>query len=54
MEHNPLIPVADPGPLGCPGRREALNVTQGDDLGVPARKHGDSGEDGARCLNGND
>ena len=54
MEQNTLITVADPEPLGCLGRREALNVTQGDDLGVPGRKASDSGEDGAHCLIGND
>src|SRR5215471_2063419 len=54
VEQNPLIPGADPELLGCIGRREALDVTQGDDLGVPGRKRGDSGEDGARCLVGND
>jgi len=54
MEQNPLISVADPEPLGCFGRREALNAAQGDDLGVPGRKAGDSGEDGAHRLIAND
>ena len=53
MEQNTLIPVADPEPLGCFGRREAQKITQGDDLGVPGRKPDDSGEDRARCLIGN-
>jgi len=54
VEQNPLIPGADPEPRGCFGRREAQDATQGDDLGVPGRKCSDSGEDGARCLVGND
>jgi len=54
VEPNPLIPGADPELLGCFGRREALDVTQGDDLSVPGRKRGESGEDGTRCLVGND
>jgi len=54
MDQNPLIPGADPEPLGCFGRREALYVTQGDDPGVPGRQPSDSGEDGAHCLIGND
>ena len=54
MEQDPLILVADPEPLGCLGRREALNATQGDDLRVPGRKPSDSGEEGAHCLTGND
>ena len=54
MEQNTLIPVADPEPLGCFGRREAQKITQGDDLGVPGRKASDSGEDGVHCLIGND
>jgi len=53
MEQNPLITIADPELLGRFGRREALDVTQGDDLGVPGRKRSDSGEDDARCLIGN-
>ena len=54
MEQNTLIPVAEPEPLGCFGRREAQKITQGDDLGVPGRKASDSGEDGAHCLIDND
>ena len=54
MEQNPLIPGADPEPLGRFGRRETLNATQGDDLGVPGGKASDSGEDHAHCLIAND
>jgi len=54
MEQNPLIPAADPELLGCFGRREALDVTQGDNLGIPGRKHSDRGDYGARCLVSND
>ena len=54
MEHYPLIPGADPEPLGCFGRRETLNAAQGDDLGVPGGKANNSGEDRAHCLIAND
>jgi len=50
MEQNPLIPATDPELLGRFGRREALDVTQGDNLGIPGRKPSDGGEDGARRL----
>ena len=54
MEQNPLIPATDPELLGCFGRRKALNVTQGYNLGIPGRKRSDRGEDGARRLISND
>ena len=54
MEQNPLIPATDPELLGCFGRREALDVAQDDNLGIPGRKLSDRGEDGARCLVSND
>jgi len=54
MEQNPLIPATDPELLGCFGRREALDVTQGYNPGIPGRKRRDRGENGARCLVSND